>query len=61
MLQVAVLYPEFFGHTGYVRRDQDFNKSIGECTVRQTERQKLWLYLATFRCQATNQSYKIIS
>ena len=38
----------------------DFNESIGERTVRQTDRQKLWLYLAAFRCQTTKQSYKII-
>ena len=28
---------------------------------RQTDRQRLWLYLAAFRCKATKQSYKIIS
>ena len=41
-------------------RDRDFNESIGERTVKQTDRQKLWLYLAAFRCQTTKQSYKII-
>ena len=60
-MEVAVLCPEFFGHTGYVRWYQDFNKSIGQCTVRQTEPQRLRLYLATFRCQAADQSSKIIS
>ena len=57
-MEVAVLRPEFFGHTGYVRWYQDFNKSIGQCTVRQTERQRLRLYLATFRCQAADQALK---
>ena len=37
-----------------------FNESIRERTVRQTDQQKLWLYLAAFRCQTTKQSYKII-
>ena len=41
-------------------RDLDFNESIGERTAWQTDRQKLWLYLAAFRCQATKQSYKTI-
>ena len=41
-------------------RHRDFNESIGERTVKQTDRQKLWLYLAAFRCQTTKQSYKII-
>ena len=40
--------------------DLHFNKSIGECTVRQTDWQKLWRYVATFWCQTTKQSYKII-
>ena len=31
-----------------------------ERTVRQTDQQKLWLYVAAFRCQATKESYKII-
>ena len=39
--------------------ERDFNKTIGERTVRQTDQQKLWLYLATFQCQA-KQSYEII-
>ena len=41
-------------------QDQDFNESIGERTVRQTDQQKLCLYLAAFQCQTTKQSYKII-
>ena len=60
MLGVAVPYPEFLWTYWYMYRDQDFNKSIGERTVRQTDRQKLWLYLAAFLCQTTKQSYKII-
>ena len=40
--------------------DQDFNEDIGESTVRQTDQQKLWLYLAAFWYQTTKQSYKII-
>ena len=58
MLGVAVPYPEFFffGHNMY--RNQDFNKSIGECTVKRTDQQNLWLYLVAFRCQTTEQSCK---
>ena len=56
MLDIAVLYPEFFWYTRYMYRNQDFNKSIGECTVRQTDRQTLWLYLAAFQYQTTKQS-----
>ena len=41
--------------------DQDFNKIIGECTVKQADQQKLWLYLAAFWWQKTKQSYKMIS
>ena len=41
-------------------RDQDLNESIGERTVRQADRQKLWLCLAAFRCQTTKKIYKII-
>ena len=40
--------------------DQDFNVSIGGQTISQTEQQKLWLYLAAFWYQTTNQSYEII-
>ena len=40
--------------------DQYFNESIGECTVMQTDQQKLWLYLAAFRYQTTKQSRKTI-
>ena len=39
----------FFAHTG-----------TGERTIRQTDRQMLWLYLAVFRCQTAKQSYKLI-
>ena len=38
--------------------DQGFNESIGERTVRQTDRKKVWLYLAAFL--TTKQSYKVI-
>ena len=48
MLGVAVPYPEFFLTYWYMYRDQDFNKSIGEHIFRQTDGQKLWLYLAAF-------------
>ena len=41
-------------------RDQDLNESIGERTVRQADRQKLWLCLAAFWCQTTKKIYKII-
>ena len=51
MLGVAVPYPEFFGAYWYIYRDRDFNKSIGEHTVRHADRPKLWLYLAAFCCQ----------
>ena len=37
MLGVAVPYPEFFWTYWYMYRDQDFNKSIGDRTVRQTD------------------------
>ena len=40
-------------------RDQDLNESIGERTVRQADRQKLWLCLAAFWCQTTKKIYKI--
>ena len=36
---------------------QDFNESIGAHAVKQTDRQKLWLYFAAFRCQTTKQSF----
>ena len=48
MLVVAVPCPEFFWAYWYMHRDRDFKKSIGEHTIRQTDRQKLWLYLAAF-------------
>ena len=48
MLEVAGPTESFFGHSGYMYWDQGFNKGIGECTIRQTDRKKLWLYLAAF-------------
>ena len=60
MLEVASPYPEFFWTCRV--NDRDFNKSIVERTVRQSDRQNTFrLYLAAFRCQTTKQSYKIIS
>ena len=38
----------FFWHTGTCTKTGIFYKSIGEHTVRQTDREKLWLYLAAF-------------
>ena len=38
MLGVAVTYPEFFWAYWYMYWDLDFNKSIGEHTIRQTEK-----------------------
>ena len=58
-LPIAVPYPEFFWAHWYMYWEWDSNKSIGEHT-RETDRQKLWLYLAAFQCQTTKQSYKII-
>ena len=40
--------PRVFWAHWYMYRDGDFNKSIGEHTVSQADRQKLWLYLAAF-------------
>ena len=40
----------FFWAYRYMYRDWNFNESIGERTVRQTDQQKLQLYLAAFRC-----------
>ena len=57
---LSVLYPEFFWAYCYMYCYWDFNESIGECTVRQTHQQKLWLYLVAFWCQTTKHSYKII-
>ena len=39
----------------YMYRNWDFKKIIGEI-----DWQKLWSYLAAFRCQTTKQIYKII-
>ena len=36
--------------------DRDFNESTGERTIRQTDQQKLWLFLAAFRSQTTKYS-----
>ena len=44
----GVFSAEFFWAYWYMYRDQDFHKSIGECTIRQKDRQKLKLYLAAF-------------
>ena len=52
--------PRVFWACQYVYRDKNFNKSIGKSTIRQTDQQKLWLYWATFQCQTTKLSYKII-
>ena len=60
MLEVASPYPEFFW--AFWVNDRDFNNSIVERTVRQSNRQNtVRLYLAAFRCQTTKPSYKIIS
>ena len=48
-----VLYPEFLWHTRTCTGTGTLNESIGERTVRQRDRQMLWLYLAAFRCQTT--------
>ena len=60
VLGVTVPYLEIFWAYRYMYWDQDFNKSIGERTVRQTDQRQLWLYLAASQCQTTKQSYKII-
>ena len=59
MVIISAVARVFWGYW-YMYRGRDFKESIGECTVRQTDQQKLCLYLATFRCQRTKQSYKII-
>ena len=51
MLGIAVPYPEFLWAYWYMYRDWEFNKSIGEHIFRQTNRQKLWLYLGAFWSQ----------
>ena len=56
---MTVPYSEFFWTHQYMYRDQDFNESIGEHTIRQTNQQNLWLYLTAFRCRTTEQSYKV--
>ena len=38
MIWSAVLYPEFFLAYRYMYREQDFNESNGEDTVRQTDK-----------------------
>ena len=47
-MNTTVPYPEFFWAYRYMYWDRDFNESIGECTVKQTDQQKLWLYLTAF-------------
>ena len=40
--------------------DQDFNESIVEHTVRQTDKKKLWFGIEkVFQSQTTKQSYRI--
>ena len=56
MLEVTVSNPEFFWAYQVHVLNQDFNKSIGEHTIRETDRRKLWLYLAALRCQTSKQS-----
>ena len=56
----VVPYPEVFWAYRYMHPDRDCNENIGECTVRQADQQKLWLYLAVFQYQLTKQGYKII-
>ena len=51
MLRETVPYRESFWAYWYMYRDQDFKKSIGEHTIRQTDQQRLWLYLGAFWCQ----------
>ena len=58
-INILVPYESFWTYR-YMYRHRDFKESIGERTVRQTDQQKLWPYLAAFRCQTTKQSYKII-
>ena len=60
MFNSKALYPDFFGAYRSMYWDQYLSESIGECTVGQTDQQKLWLYLAAFRYQTTKQSYKTI-
>ena len=40
--------PRVFWAYRYMYRDRDFNESTAKLTVGQTDRQKLWLYLAAF-------------
>ena len=53
--QRSVLYilRHFLGNR-YMYQDRDFNKFIEDSTVKKTDRQRLWLYLATFPCQTIN-------
>ena len=60
MTYTASTIPRFFLAYRYMYRDRDFNESIGELAVTQTNQQTLWLYLADFRWQKIKQSYKII-
>ena len=46
-----VPYPEFFGHNGTCTGTGTSTKVLGSApSDRQTDRQKLWLYLAAFQC-----------
>ena len=56
----AVPWPVTFWVSWYIYQDPDFNESTGQCTIRQTDQQKSWLYLAALQCQKTKQSYQII-
>ena len=47
----------FFGLTGTCTRIGTLMKLLESAM---SDQQKLWLYLAGFRCQTTKQSYKII-
>ena len=60
LMGLSVPHPKLFWPYQYMYWRRDFKKSIGEHTIRQTDWQKFWLYLAAFRCQTTKQSYKII-
>ena len=56
----SVPHLEFFWAYRYMYRNWYFSASIGDRTVRETNRQKVRLYLAALRCQTTKQFYKII-
>ena len=56
---LSVAYAEFFWEYWYMYQDRNFNKSIEEQTFSQSDRLRLWLYLAAFRYQTTRQGYEI--